>query len=457
MKKTKDAAARATSSAAKATSAASRLSGSFDGMSSLKDPMASLSKLAAFGTAKARKGSKLIWDSSYSKTADGKLVVQRSRPVDNPGIIYRDGLHLVELPGVEVTPQQFGELKELFSFFDYDRSGMLEEDEMRCALQMMGVATTEDELDELTTQVDTDGDGNVSWEEFLAFSAVLMNDPRILHREMTMAFMAVQFECSTEGDSESIDADLLKDLLMTAGNKPFTPEECAEFLATLEPGKAGTYKFGPLKQHPCFGLDGLRAAKQATFIPQGKIRPSDVIVDEPVEPEVDEKVELTLGNGVLKGRMLAYRKHRRGLGTNKQWLLDEAKRIKDEADGGITPTSDSSATSGPEVTLASGVGSLVSTLSSGFGSSEGTLASGFGSCFGSSEATAALATPERSRPRRSPSNLVLPPAGTPVAVQMGDVFGEISKRPPPPKTLPKLPAKNESSPVAVVPLAMTRG
>jgi len=53
---------------------------------------------------------------------------------------------------------------------------------------------------------------------------------------------------------------------------------------------------------------------------------------EPVEPQVDERVALTLATGVLKGRMPAYKAHRRGGGTNKQWLTDEAQRVQEQTE-----------------------------------------------------------------------------------------------------------------------------
>ena len=47
----------------------------------------------------------------------------------------------------------------------------------------------------------------------------------------------------------------------------------------------------------------------------------------PAEPQVDERVALTYATGVLKGRMPAYKAHRRGGGTNAQWLINEAERV----------------------------------------------------------------------------------------------------------------------------------
>ena len=46
----------------------------------------------------------------------------RKHVVKNPGVIYREGLTLLEMPGVELSALQYGELRELFLYFDKDES-----------------------------------------------------------------------------------------------------------------------------------------------------------------------------------------------------------------------------------------------------------------------------------------------------------------------------------------------
>ena len=56
------------------------------------------------------------------------------------------------------------------------------------ALSMLGIANSESECKELMAMIDVDGDNVVSWEEFLGFGALLLNNAMLLQRELDLAF-----------------------------------------------------------------------------------------------------------------------------------------------------------------------------------------------------------------------------------------------------------------------------
>merc|ERR1719453_484202 len=80
-------------------------------------------------------------------------------------------------PARQLTEAQYQELRAAFDGFDVDGSGVLEVDEMRDALRLTGLASTDEEIEGLILQIDSNNDGTIDWEEFLTFSAAQLTDP----------------------------------------------------------------------------------------------------------------------------------------------------------------------------------------------------------------------------------------------------------------------------------------
>ncbi|KAI7838927.1 hypothetical protein COHA_007289 [Chlorella ohadii] len=69
----------------------------------------------------------------------------------------------------EETERQLREVREVFSLFDTDHSGTLCADELQRALKILGVDMTCGEVALLISEVDADGDGEISCDELLAY------------------------------------------------------------------------------------------------------------------------------------------------------------------------------------------------------------------------------------------------------------------------------------------------
>eukprot|EP00397_Hematodinium_sp_SG-2012_P038652 GEMP01042079.1.p1 GENE.GEMP01042079.1~~GEMP01042079.1.p1 ORF type:complete len:150 (+),score=48.42 GEMP01042079.1:82-531(+) len=59
------------------------------------------------------------------------------------------------------------DLVEAFKVFDLDGDGFISASELRKVMNNLGEKLTEQEIDEMIREVDNDGDGKVSWNEFL--------------------------------------------------------------------------------------------------------------------------------------------------------------------------------------------------------------------------------------------------------------------------------------------------
>lgn len=60
------------------------------------------------------------------------------------------------------------ELRDAFAVFDTDNSGAIDRKELKRLMKKLGQALSEAELDAMMSEVDENGDGEISFEEFKA-------------------------------------------------------------------------------------------------------------------------------------------------------------------------------------------------------------------------------------------------------------------------------------------------
>jgi Ca2+-binding EF-hand superfamily protein len=95
------------------------------------------------------------------------------RSVDDNGdmeIDFEEFLLLMKSRIGTRDPEQ--ELKDAFAVFDTDNSGSIDRKELKRLMKKLGQALSEAELDAMMDEVDENGDGEISFEEF---KALMMN------------------------------------------------------------------------------------------------------------------------------------------------------------------------------------------------------------------------------------------------------------------------------------------
>ena len=68
---------------------------------------------------------------------------------------------------MELTPEQYQELKESFEFNDLDNDGMIELDEFRSMLDALDAQMEPEAVRVGFETIDTDGDGGIEFDEFV--------------------------------------------------------------------------------------------------------------------------------------------------------------------------------------------------------------------------------------------------------------------------------------------------
>lgn len=70
------------------------------------------------------------------------------------------------------TSDTEAELLAAFQTFDRDNSGTISADELRAMLKSLGDDMTDQEINDLIREADTDGDNNISFAEFKSIMAL---------------------------------------------------------------------------------------------------------------------------------------------------------------------------------------------------------------------------------------------------------------------------------------------
>merc|ERR1712094_118521 len=69
-------------------------------------------------------------------------------------------------PG-QLSDEQLDEIREAFSLFDSDASGMIDIRELKAAMRALGFEVKNEELKKMVTDIDNDGNGTIEFVEFL--------------------------------------------------------------------------------------------------------------------------------------------------------------------------------------------------------------------------------------------------------------------------------------------------
>ncbi|KAL3874254.1 hypothetical protein ACJMK2_037294 [Sinanodonta woodiana] len=123
----------------------------------------------------------------------------------------------------DFTDEQIEEFKETFSLFDKDDIGSIPSKELGNVLRALGQSPTEAEVDDMTNRIDTEGNGTLTFDEFLVILEKTMKDTDP-ETELREAFKI--FDKDNDG---FISNSELRHWLTTLGEK-LTDEEVEEMI-----------------------------------------------------------------------------------------------------------------------------------------------------------------------------------------------------------------------------------
>jgi len=122
-----------------------------------------------------------------------------------------------------LTPEQIAEFKEAFSLFDKDGDGTITTKELGTVMRSLGQNPTEAELQDMINEVDSNGNGQIDFPEFLTMMS------RKLQENDTEEEIVEAFKVFDKDGNGYISAAELRHVMCNLGEK-LTDDECDEMI-----------------------------------------------------------------------------------------------------------------------------------------------------------------------------------------------------------------------------------
>ncbi|KAJ9468796.1 Calmodulin [Diplonema papillatum] len=133
----------------------------------------------------------------------------------------------------ELTAEQVQEYKNVFDMFDSDKSGAISITELSSALKSLGLMPSEWDLAKMMHEVDTDGTGQIEFDEFLALVSKRVTEPDLVDQ---LKRIFKKFDSDNDG---FLNAQDLVYALETYAGTPMTVEEAKEMMHDVDPDGNG--------------------------------------------------------------------------------------------------------------------------------------------------------------------------------------------------------------------------
>lgn len=144
----------------------------------------------------------------------------------------REGQHLVSHRTATVNMDMF---RETFALFDKDESGCIDRDELRSMLLALGQHLKSSELDDIMRQADTDGDGKISFTEFVS----MMNHRLYRRGDLTAGDLKAAFNTFDVNHDGFISSAELEHILHVLGNKRISKDEICKIIEAADKNDDG--------------------------------------------------------------------------------------------------------------------------------------------------------------------------------------------------------------------------
>merc|ERR1711959_729576 len=120
-------------------------------------------------------------------------------------------------PG-QLTDDQLDEIREAFSLFDADASGMIDVRELKAAMRALGFEVKNEELKKMVADIDGDGNGTIEFGEFLQMMTGKMGEKvfKLFDDDYTNKISFRNLARVAEELGENIDDEELQDMINQA-------------------------------------------------------------------------------------------------------------------------------------------------------------------------------------------------------------------------------------------------
>jgi len=139
-----------------------------------------------------------------------------------------------------LTAEQIEQFRKYFNMFDKEKKGYIQAGQVGQILRTMGQAFEERDLKKLIRQYDSDGSGEIEFEEFAAMVANFVNDDE--DKEALVEELREAFRLYDKEGNGYINVSDLRDILRALDDN-VSEEELDEMIAEIDTDGSGTVDF----------------------------------------------------------------------------------------------------------------------------------------------------------------------------------------------------------------------
>ena len=137
-----------------------------------------------------------------------------------------------------LTEEELAEFREIFNLVDLDKGGTISKDELKTLMTTLGLRPTQEELNAMVDEIDSDGNGEIDFDEFVT----------VMSRKVNTSYTPAQVKAAfkvfeKEAPSGFVTMAALEQALTTYGSEKLSLSDAQELLSQIEPDESGLINY----------------------------------------------------------------------------------------------------------------------------------------------------------------------------------------------------------------------
>ena len=137
-----------------------------------------------------------------------------------------------------LTEEELAEFREIFNLVDLDKGGTISKDELKQLMTTLGLRPSQEELNAMVDEIDSDGNGEIDFDEFVT----------VMSRKVNTSYTPAQVKSAfkvfeRDAPSGMVTMAALEQALTTYGSEKLSLSDAQELLSQIEPDENGLINY----------------------------------------------------------------------------------------------------------------------------------------------------------------------------------------------------------------------
>eukprot|EP01035_Chromulina_nebulosa_P018704 gene18704-24463_t len=137
-----------------------------------------------------------------------------------------------------LTPEEIAEFREIFNLVDKDGGGTINKTELAELMDTLGIDASTEDIDQMISEIDADGNGDIDFEEFVAVMSRKVN-ASYTSDEVKTAFKVFEGDCPRG----TVDPKKLVNALCTYSSEKLSIDQAKDLVSLLDKNSNGLINY----------------------------------------------------------------------------------------------------------------------------------------------------------------------------------------------------------------------